>query len=861
MQRPAADEAASESLQAQGRVDKKRVSHLESKDARVHVQGQGEGEIEVEVQVQVEGQGTDRRSRTRKKSADQRQVQTEVWKPGFEKPAERQVRFRFEAEVILFEEDRPPINIKKEVDEQRATAKVLKRQERLEQDRLARFLPKFKVFHFSSVEDVFEEKGRRRKEHKLKQAEERRGEQLKQQQQLRDTMHAIRNLRRCHCRHRGRRGSHQHHDGDHRELPFVKWMDDMTIFDVQTLVPLHDPFDTDRRNSDLPVPVKALLALGDKYVIPGQFPTGIQIDTAIQAFVRKLRLRLFFSNDSREEARARPTKLPKFKPKSTFNPPADEQVEKAILEFTRQLRDNISKAQNENKIRKPYIFRKAIPYLREMHEKNEINKISSDKNYGPAVVSSRMIQQQMTKESEGGSYPAVRVNDIIDKMFAVFDGMVSITQTAVSRGYIDKATRDFLLSGFRRYNFERFNLKSKQELLANLGKLRFIIKLHKKELGLRRIEVDVRNPMNEVGTFVAKILGNAARKLDSVVLDSKQILVELQNGLPPGRCQFASIDIVNYFPKIIIEKLHHSLLACLAIEFENDSRLVDFVCRLCSYILDNKFLQVRKRLRRKARSLSIGEKIATDAANIHRHFTFKDIWDQHSNAIEKKWGYVDDMAFVYYGPREELDRMIQQMNMQDPEQFEWTSEISEFEMNMLDLTIMKSNTFDVDGSVITTTFRKPMFKPMYLSPLSMHPAPCKAGIASGEVLRMLINNNTEQGFNSDVERLRGFLRARGYTLQGVDVRYDRCKRQRLIDKFADRNRTAGSRSSAVFDDITVTFVMPYFMGAAQARLKRVFQKTLHGVPRLASLKVRVAYSNSTPLFLKQYPLNFERGRG
>ena len=114
---------------------------------------------------------------------------------------------------------------------------------------------------------------------------------------------------------------------------------------------------------------------------------------------------------------------------------------------------------------------------------------------------------------------------------------------------------------------------------------------------------------------------------------------------------------------------------------------------------------------RKKNSLSTGEMIATDAANILREETFSPLLKRYmdANIIERFHGYVDDCKSVVHGVDNVrvLDALLNDLNAVDPTQFRWTMNASRQSVDFLDLTISKHRTFESTGRVETCSYKKP----------------------------------------------------------------------------------------------------------------------------------------------------------
>jgi hypothetical protein len=162
------------------------------------------------------------------------------------------------------------------------------------------------------------------------------------------------------------------------------------------------------------------------------------------------------------------------------------------------------------------------------------------------------------------------------------------------------------------------------------------------------------------------------------------------------------LDLVDYFNSIKVDKLKSALAINLERHFDtsvNGLSVITFAEKLIQFLLDNKFLQMHGRILQKVDSLSTGEKIATNAANILREVAFEPLVRrfQNSGFLELFAGYVDDVLAVIH-PEETADvqHFIQCLNDRDPSQFKWTAKVSKESIDFLDLTITKKSGFKLN---------------------------------------------------------------------------------------------------------------------------------------------------------------------
>eukprot|EP00973_Karenia_brevis_P068323 9504435-Karenia_brevis.AAC.1 len=81
-------------------------------------------------------------------------------------------------------------------------------------------------------------------------------------------------------------------------------------------------------------------------------------------------------------------------------------------------------------------------------------------------------------------------------------------------------------------------------------------------------------------------------------------------------------------------------------------------------------------------------------------------------------------------------------------------------------------------------YRKPSFKPQYLSYMSAHSFSARMGILAGEQQRLLVLNSTAAKYLEAIKITEDCLLERGYPKQLLETKpYDAAKREELIAKY------------------------------------------------------------------------------
>eukprot|EP00929_Paragymnodinium_shiwhaense_P100864 TRINITY_DN63508_c0_g2_i1.p1 TRINITY_DN63508_c0_g2~~TRINITY_DN63508_c0_g2_i1.p1 ORF type:complete len:188 (-),score=10.65 TRINITY_DN63508_c0_g2_i1:148-648(-) len=166
-------------------------------------------------------------------------------------------------------------------------------------------------------------------------------------------------------------------------------------------------------------------------------------------------------------------------------------------------------------------MRRALSWFRMQNKAGAVCKVGADKGYGPVIVSANKIRFELMHDAQSGMYTPVSVQDYMSSLVTIVDWAKAAFDRAHFKGFINTKTKDFLLSGVNAIDFTVVKSQNVEKILCCLGKVRYLIKLHKHDLSTRRIEVDLRSPLQPVSSWIANILSLIARQCSSVIVDSK----------------------------------------------------------------------------------------------------------------------------------------------------------------------------------------------------------------------------------------------------------------------------------------------------------------------------------------------------
>ena len=206
-----------------------------------------------------------------------------------------------------------------------------------------------------------------------------------------------------------------------------------------------------------------------------------------------------------------------------------------------------------------------------------------------------------------------------------------------------------MLGGFTALNITTADIQHRHILANTVGSLRYLLKLHKRGLGTRRVEVDVRSPFNNVSDWLAATLNLIATSQSSTVADARTVVADLYFDPVENFGSFLAADIIEFYPSIELDSLESSITTAVEEHFGQNNHVIRFVKNVLHVILHNKYVLIDGYIYRKLSSLSIGEKIATAAANIHRHISFRLVIREAiaSGDLLRHYGFVDDTLSIF----------------------------------------------------------------------------------------------------------------------------------------------------------------------------------------------------------------------
>ena len=298
-----------------------------------------------------------------------------------------------------------------------------------------------------------------------------------------------------------------------------------------------------------------------------------------------------------------------------------------------------------------------------------------------------------------------------------------------------------------------------------------------------------------ISSFVDYHMKEEVKKLNSFIEDTPHLLREIEEinkkGRLPSHAIPVTMDITALYPSIPwsdgLEALEEA-----ANNRANQTVPTNFILRLMLLVLGTNIFEFDGQLYLQKDGTAIGTKAAPTFANL-----FMGKWENllmnHGTAkLIQFWRrFIDDILFIWYGTKEELEELILQANTIMPS-IKVTCEYS-FEtraVNFLDTTIF----VDSEGFLRTDLYKKENLKVSYLLPSSSHPSHISKNIPYSLAYRLRRICWSETLFEERLIELERALVSRGYKPRSLKDSFNRARlipRERAIERVKKDREVAG----------------------------------------------------------------------
>ena len=547
---------------------------------------------------------------------------------------------------------------------------------------------------------------------------------------------------------------------------------------------------------------KRIIGLGLKFRPTLKPPDLTQFNMQIQDFCRSVRLHKKFEGEPADT-----DFNPRLYVKSTWNPPReDPDLEDKLHDICKDLRQNI-------KQNKPHWRRNLSAIDREelnqIKNDDSVRVLDTDKNLGPALVSTDWVTNETLRQlNDKQSYSIITYEDWILRHGQIIN------------------TREKLMLTFSRFinaNAAKF-LRSYDHFLSP-AKFYIIPKIHKNPMVGRPIAASHSYITRPLSIFVDEFV-KPRLKMPTVLRDSGELIQALESIRLPPHCFLVTADVVSLYPNVDTKK---ALMALDLLLREAGAPETPLLIQFSRLVFENNFLKTEfcGDIFHQTFGIAMGTPFAVTAANAFMYYLEKDVVAQHSSHLLLYKRFIDDIFFIWKGPKENLLEFLSCLNSKN-DRIKLTYVIDESSISFLDLFLYKDANF---SNLQFSTYQKPLNKYLYIPFESFHPANNKRAFIRGELMRYTRNSSTFKAFSETREKFWKRLRLRGYPVGFLLPLFREVK-------YSNRTRWLSRKRKSRHGRMVV---FKFTFNCSHANIKRVIQR------HLPDLDCIVSYKSTTTL--------------
>jgi len=518
-----------------------------------------------------------------------------------------------------------------------------------------------------------------------------------------------------------------------------------------------------------PVGVRSLLGLGLNYCIKNKLN-----ETTKNTFKRlreDIRRYYAFSIAPPEEDDDYEY-IPKLYHKSTYKfPPASEEIETALNNFERELKQQQQQNYNKRKVSSnlPPTALRLIKFLRR-HDIYMI--IEADKNLGPIIMDRETYIKRCISEHLGNStnYKVLSKQEADTKMRGLHYRLMDFLGRYYNQAKnwhpplsyigvpISKAQWQFLDRGYDTYT-------------SKLARFRGSGKIHKIPWKMRPIVCCVGTWMNDWSKWLDYWLQQLKPSVPTYIRDSQQLLDELRELELPPNAVLCTADANSMYNNIDTDHAI-AVISWWLDELEQQGNLpANFPIEAVKYAMDtimrNNIFEFGDLLFLQLLGTAMGTSSAVMWATLYYGYhEVHTLIPKYGSSLLYFRRFVDDIFLIWLkDDTTKWDNFCKDVNYFKHEingelrgQLTWEIEKPTTTIDFLDLTLTINN-----GRVTSKTYQKSMNLYLYIPPMSAHPRNCIRGTIYGLINRYYAQNTYRKDYVHFVRRLYTHLLERGWT--------------------------------------------------------------------------------------------------
>lgn len=456
----------------------------------------------------------------------------------------------------------------------------------------------------------------------------------------------------------------------------------------------------------LVVPKFVLLhvARSGKFIPTRRSSSAKDILSGIDALKRQL---LFCSSFPSVRAHASRCRL-----KSTWEPPGNSAVDAFIRLLSHDLTQFEPKPFKSNQA---WFDKKAKLWLRK--HADLVAVVDCDKGLGDCLVLRSWLVQQVHFQLAQG-YVQLDPVELKKKMAALKFGADALVQFFASSGVLSQVEKTFLLSKLHE---------------NSVGIFRVLVKVHKDPVSSRPICNLRRSWFAPFSVFLVERLGPLVAHLDSVIVSTDQLLLQLDSMRCLPRMQFVTLDVVNLYPAVDRKHLLSVVGPFVRAKFHN-SALGDFIVRVIELVLDACMVSFQGLVFESHDGIPTGLSVAGILANIYLWHFDRFMTQTCSCSLQLLRRYIDDLLLLWSG---DVQSLVNTAESWHPSLKFQVSGIKEVPFLDVFLSILP------DRRAHWKLYEKPKNLYLYVPAASNHPASTFKSLQLGGVIRCGRRNRLE----------------------------------------------------------------------------------------------------------------------
>jgi hypothetical protein len=482
----------------------------------------------------------------------------------------------------------------------------------------------------------------------------------------------------------------------------------------------------------------SLLHLNLKY-IPVCSPTWRETENELHKFTRRLLIKNIFKTSS--PAPPFYLKNPAWQPPPSY--------------FSRFLQDYICTAHaaylktSYNTPYKPSYGPNKL--AKEIFERKDIVIKPTDKNLGPAILDiDWYIHQVMSHLQDTHTYLKIQdwQQELTDKN--IINKYKHLVQNIVNHNMLEhqpgNKLKAYLLSMTDDFNIPPFYITPK---------------VHKSPPASRPISASHSFFSTPLAHWVQHHLFKMMKRLPTVAKNSLDIRKKIKDLHIPDGALLITADVVALYPNINIQLGIQVIKEHILEHFPPDT--AQLLLNALDFLLNNHYTVFDEVVYKQTCGTAMGVQFAPAYANIYIYFLFLSAYTKHKEYLILYKTYIDDLFWIWTGPKDVLDEFIRQLNNAAP-LISLTVNISPSSVVFLDVVYTLHN-----NRLEYAPYSKPHNQHLYIPYTSNHPITNKKGWIKGELTRLARLSHNKTTYIHAAKQLYLHLLKRGYPSRFLDA--------------------------------------------------------------------------------------------